>query len=230
MLAARITVVAAALALLVGFAPYIDGPLGAVSLSQFTSDQPPAFWFGRAAVVLLVITAAAAFRSLGLAVMLAVFALGAASAPLIASALRGASALGWVGYAGSPPPPLLPTTDETPRWGLGALLAVAMFIVTVLVLALIRTTQPPGRTRAMIVALLGLVAVGASVALAVSYRNTTMQPSRSYVDYVRVPTDSDFSRTSAWYAVAGVVLVVLAVLVTYSRRPVSATSPSRSTR
>lgn len=195
MLAPRITVVAAAVALLVGFAPYLGGPIGAVSLSQFTSDQPAAFWFGRAAVVLLVITAAAAFRWPRLAAGLAVLAVGAAAAPLVAPALRGASDLGWVAYAGSPAPPHLPTIDATPRWGLGALLAVAMFTVTVLVLALIRTTQPPRRTRAIIVALLGLAAVGASLALAVSYRNDG-QP-RRYVDYLPVPTGSNPSGSSA---------------------------------
>ncbi len=228
-----ITVVAAATAIGVGFAPYLDSFGGAPSLSEFSADQPAAFWFGRAAVVLLVITASAAFRSLRLAVGCAVLAVAAAVAPMVVPALRGEVELGWATYVGSPTPPHLPTVYATPRWGLAALIAVAVFTATVLVLALVRVTARPSPMRTTVVALVAVAAAGALTALAVSYRNSSMGTTislgtpRRYVDYLPVSSGSNLSGSSAWYAIASVVLALVAVVAT--QRPVSATPPSRST-
>jgi heme/copper-type cytochrome/quinol oxidase subunit 1 len=222
-----ITAAAAAVAVLVGFAPFLGEPIEAGSLSQFSTDQPPTFWFGRATILLLVIGAAAAFRSLRIAAGLAVVAVGTAVAPLIAPTLRGTDAYGWTAYSSSPPP-LLPTIDATPRWGLGALMLLATFTAAVLMLALIRERQGPGGMRTIVVGLVTLVAISAEVVVAVSYRNSSMGSPRRYVDYLPVSTGSNLGTSSAWYAVGIVVLVLVAMIVASARRPVSDTPQRRS--
>jgi hypothetical protein len=180
-------------------------------------------------VVLLVVTASAAFRSLRLAVGCALLAVGAAAAPVIVPSLRGIPDQGWTVYAGAPTPPDGPTIIAASMWGLGAVMAVATFTVAVLTLALIRASQRPSQLRTIIVGVFTLVALGASIVVAVSYRSGSTGTPRRYVDYIPVPTGSNFSGSSAWYAAASVVLVLLAAAVAVPRRPVRSLPPSRST-
>ena len=206
-----ITLVAAATAIGVSFAPYLDAPMDARSLSQFSTDEPPAFWFGRAAVVLLVVTASAAFRSLRLAVGCALLAVGAAAAPVIVPSLRGIPDQGWTVYAGAPTPPDGPTIIAASMWGLGAVMAVATFTVAVLDPRVDPSeSETRSQLRTIIVGVFTLVALGASIVVAVSYRSGSTGTPRRYVDYIPVPTGSNFSGSSAWYAAASVVLVLLA--------------------
>lgn len=229
-----ITVVAAAAAIMVGFAPYLDEFAGTPSLSQVSTDQPVAFWFGRAAVALLVVTASTAFRSLRVAVGCAVLAVAAAVAPIVVPPVRGAVVEGWAAYVGSPVPPHLPTIYATPLWGLAALMGLTVFTATVLVLALVRATAQPGAMRTTVVTLVAVAAAGALTALAVSYRdsiigtNVSFGTPRRYVDYLPEASGSNLGGSSAWYALASVVVALVAVGVTH--RPISARPPRRSTR
>ena len=154
---------AAACAVPLSFAPYLSAPFGAQSLREFATDQSPAFWLGRAAVVLLVIAAAASFRSPRSAAGCAIGAVVAAALPAMVPQSRGELTQGWTSYVGTPTPPHLPTVYAVPMRGLPWLLALATFTAGALIVA---STRPENRGLRIAAGLLVLVAIGTSLAIA----------------------------------------------------------------
>lgn len=187
-------------------APYLSAPFDAQSLREFATDQPPAFWLGRAAVVLLVIAAAASFRSLRLAAGCAIGAVVAAALPAMISSSRGTLTEGWTSYVGTPTPHL-PTIYAAPMWGLGWLLALATITAGGLIVA---ATRPEDRALRLAVALITLVATGASLAIARPETTPDAGGPRRYVDYLPSPSGST-SSTSGWLAAVTVALVIAAL-------------------
>ena len=223
-----ITALAAAGALALSFAPFLDYPIGAQRLNQFSADQPPAYWFGRAATLLLVIAAVAGWRSVRLATGCADVAIATIAAPVVVTPLRRIGSVGWTVYAGAPVPPTLPRIDAPPGWGLGAMLAVATFAAAVLILAVTRSDDQRFPIRIAVVGLLALGALVASVAVIDAEASSTLGGPRRYVDYLPVASDATFSDANRWFAVCSVVLIVLAAVVARAR--LSATRTNRSNR
>jgi uncharacterized membrane protein YqjE len=219
-----ITVLAAVAALALGFAPFLAFPLDARRLADFSTGQPPAFWFGRAAILLLVIAAATTTRSLRLAAGCAVAAVATIAVPVVFTPLRHIVSFGWVSYVGVPAP--VPTIDASPTWGLGGLLAVATFTAAVLILVMIRKDDQRLSVRLTAVGLFALAALIASFALIDTEPSRTLGEPRRYVDYLPTASAATFSDAYRWFAAGSVVLIVLAAVA--ARFPFSAKQSDRS--
>jgi hypothetical protein len=215
---------AAVVALGLSFAPFLNYPVDARRLSQFSTGQPPAYWFGRAAIVLVVVAAATAKKSLRIAAGCAIAAVATIAATVVVTSLRQVSSVGWTTYAGGSVS--LPEVHASPMWGVGALLATATLAAAACILALTRSDIPQFRVRVVVVGLFGLAAFIASLALVDAEGPGASGQPRRYADYLAVPSASTLGVTNRWFAVGSVVLIVLAVIAARARLGFSARQPA----
>lgn len=204
-----IAVLAAVSAIALTAAPFLDYVTGTTRLAQFASDQPEGFWFGRAAVLLLVLAACAVFRRPLIAAVCAVAAVVLLAMAGLLEGLRQGTLAHCAGFIGLTCRP--PSFEASPQWGLRLLIAVAIVCAAALVhdVVSISVAAPLEGPRLMAAGALALAAVVASFAPGFHLPGSLGGP-RRYVDYLQSP---DWQTVSLWHGHfigTGVVLIVLA--------------------